>query len=186
VTAPALVNNFFDRLPAVSSTPGDNKQIRHELVLFDINRYAEIEPLMKENPSAWIDPMRNSESHKFMLTLLSNKNRTDQQIVAASRLPGSSAIDVCDTGLTWPRDVYSLTHVALPFPPDDPVYGGDEAGPSPGIDLGQVALWGEKNVLQVPASAMLRLRYNPFYAYLEQRMLAFMGLETDPEMPCGL
>jgi hypothetical protein len=74
----------------------------------------------------------------------------------------------------------------LPFPPDDPVYGGDEAGPSPGIDLGQVALWGEKNVLQVPASAMLRLRYNPFYAYLEQRMLAFMGLETDPEMPCGL
>jgi alpha-beta hydrolase superfamily lysophospholipase len=185
VTAPALVNNFFDRLPAVSSNPGDNKQIRHELVLFDINRYAEIEPLMKENPSAWIDPMRNSESHKFMLTLLSNKNRTDQQIVAASRMPGSTAVDECDTGLTWPRDVYSLTHVALPFPPDDPVYGGDEAGPSPGIDLGQVALWGEKNVLQVPASAMLRLRYNPFYAYLQQRMLAFMGLETDPETPCG-
>jgi alpha-beta hydrolase superfamily lysophospholipase len=186
VTAPALVNNFFDRLPAISSMPGDNKQIRHELVLFDINRYAGIELLMKENPSAWIDPLRNSESHKFMVTLLSNKNRTDQQIVAASRMPGSTAVDVCDTGLTWPRDVYSLTHVALPFPPDDPVYGGDEAGPSPGIDLSQMALRGEKNVLQVPASDMLRLRYNPFHAYLEQRMLAFMGLETDPETPCGL
>ena len=57
VTAPALVNNLFDRLPAISSEQGNSHQIHHELVLFDINRYAEIEPMMKDNPSAWIDPM---------------------------------------------------------------------------------------------------------------------------------
>ena len=25
--------------------------------------------------------------------------------------------------LAWPRNVFSLSHVALPFPPDDPLYG---------------------------------------------------------------
>ncbi|MGB5326793.1 MAG: hypothetical protein WBO58_01090, partial [Gammaproteobacteria bacterium] len=80
--------------------------------------------------------------------------------------------------------VYSLAHVALPFRPDDPVYGGDAAGPSPGIKLGNLALRGEKKVLQVPASDMLRLRHNPFYVYLEERMLTFIGLETDGQKPC--
>jgi hypothetical protein len=47
-----------------------------------------------------------------------------------------------------------------------------------------MALRGEKNVLLVTATDMLRLRYNPFHAYMEQRMLAFMGLETDPKAPC--
>jgi len=31
-------------------------------------------------------------------------------------------------------------------------------------------------VLKVPADAMLRLRWNPFYPYLEQRVFDFVGL----------
>jgi hypothetical protein len=72
----------------------------------------------------------------------------------------------------------------LPFRPDDPVYGGDEAGPSPGVKLGNLALRGERKVLRIPASAMLRLRYNPFYSYQAQRMLTFIGLETDAQVDC--
>ncbi len=184
VTAPALVHNLFERLPALSSKNDDSRQNQHELVLFDINRNAEIEPLLKENPTAWIDPMLNNEDHKFMFTLMSNRSRKDQHIIAASRIPGSSTIEVCDTDLKWPKGVYSLSHVALPFPPDDPVYGGDEARPSPGIDLGQLALRGERNVLLVPASVMLRLRYNPFHSYMEQRILSFLHLQTDPKISC--
>ena len=184
VTAPALVNNFFDRLPAISSKQGNSQQTHHELVLFDINRYAEIEPLMKDNPSAWINPMLKNDNLKFMLTLMSNENHENEQVIASSRKPGSSAIETCTTALSWPKGVYSLSHVALPIPPDDPVYGGDEAGPSPGIDLGDLALRGEKGVLQVPAADMLRLRYNPFHLYLEQRLLVFMGLERDSDSFC--
>jgi hypothetical protein len=139
---------------------------------------------MVENPSAWIDPMIKRLNHTFMLTLVSNKNQTDREMVALSRMPNSSAVEVCDTDMTWPKDVYSLSHVALPFRPDDPVYGGDEAGPSPGIKLGKLALRGERKVLQVAASEMLRLRYNPFHAYLEQRMLTFIGFETEAPKPC--
>jgi hypothetical protein len=39
-------------------------------------------------------------------------------------------------------------------------------------------------VLRVSAADMLRLRYNPFYSYQEQRMLAFIGLEVDVHEPC--
>jgi len=184
VTAPALVHNLFDRLPVISSGPGSNHPAQHELVLFDINRYAEIEPLLKENPTAWIDPMLKSDSLNFTLTMMSNRSRENEHVVAAIKTPGSVKIETCDTGLSWPRGVYSLSHVALPISPDDPVYGGDKAAPSPGITLGHLALRGEKGVLQIPAADMLRLRYNPFHSYLENRMLVFMGLDYDPDGLC--
>jgi len=128
VTAPALVHNIFDRLPAIPLKRANRHQVNHELVLFDINRYSEIDPLMKENPSAWIDPMIKSDNPKFLLTLLSNKSSDQPHVIAFSRRSGSSKVEECDIGLSWPDDVYSLAHVALPFPPDDPVYGGDKAG----------------------------------------------------------
>ena len=184
VTAAALVDNLFDRLPAISSQQSSSQRIHHELVLFDINRYAEISSLMKENPSAWIEPMRKSDNPHFLLTLMSNESSDNKHVIAASRMPASSTVEKCDTGLLWPEDVYSLSHIALPIPPDDPVYGSDKAESSPGIDLGHVALRGEKGVLQIPAADMLRLRYNPFYSYFQRRTLVFMGLETAPENFC--
>jgi alpha-beta hydrolase superfamily lysophospholipase len=184
VTAPALVHNLFERLPRIALDQNSTSRTLHELVVFDINRFAAIQLLMKENPTAWIDQMRNDLDHKFQFTLVSNKERTNRHMVAASRMPGSPGVEVCDTGLQWPADVYSLSHVALPFPPEDPVYGGQEAGPSPGIDLGLMALRGERDVLQVSASAMLRLRFNPFHSYMEQRILSFVGFESEKESSC--
>jgi alpha-beta hydrolase superfamily lysophospholipase len=184
VTAPALVENLFNRLPAISSDQGSSHQTHHELVLFDLNRYAEVEPLMKDNPSAWINPMLKRNNLQFMLTLMSNENRDNEQLIAYNRKSGSFTVEACTTALSWPKGLYSLSHVALPIPPDDPVYGGAEAGPSPGIAIGSLALRGERGVLQVPASDMLRLRYNPFHGYLEQRMLIFMGLEQDSDIFC--
>ena len=189
VTAPALVNNLFDRLPALSPAQEDSHHMHHELVLFDINRWAEIDPLMNENPSAWIDPMRKDENLGFILTLMTNQshaqNHERKQVFAVSRMPGSSEPEECDTDLSWPEDVYSLSHVALPIPHDDPVYGGDDAGPSPGISLGDIALRGEKGVLRVPAADMLRIRHNPFDKYFQRRTLVFMGFEPVPDGFCA-
>jgi len=184
VTAPALVDNLFGRLPAVPPKQGKANQLNHELILFDINRFAEIDPLMKSNPSAWIDPMLESDNPNYLLTLLSNSSSEDRSVLAFSRRSGESTVFRCDTGLSWPDDVYSLSHVALPIPPEDPVYGGDEAGPSPGISLGHMSLRGEKGVLLVPAADLLRLRYNPFHAYLRNRTLVFMGFGPDPDGFC--
>ena len=82
-----------------------------------------------------------------------------------------------DTGMEWPQGIYSLSHVALPFPESDALYGGESAEQSPGIQIGNTLARGERGVLQIPASTMLRLRWNPFYGYLERRLFAFLELE---------
>ena len=43
------------------------------------------------------------------------------------------------------------------------------------LQIGKLALRGERGVLQIPAADMLRLRWNPFYSYMEQRLLEFTG-----------
>ena len=57
----------------------------------------------------------------------------------------------------------SLSHVALPFAPGDPVYGAEPSTPSPGVHLGNLAWRGEKGVLKASPTALLRLRWKPFY-----------------------
>jgi len=185
VTAPALVHNLFERLPAISPVSSDGSRNHHELVLFDINRWAQIDTLMNQNPSAWLEPMVKNPQKHFWLTLVSNKSRDEKHVIAYSRSPGLEDVETCDTGLAWPKEVYSLSHVALPFAPDDPVYGGDLAGPSPGIELGNISMRGEKGVLQLPAADQLRLRYNPFFRYVEHRVLVFMGFEPNTDTFCS-
>jgi hypothetical protein len=55
--------------------------------------------------------------------------------------------------------------------------------PSPGVALGSLALRGERGVLKISPAAMLRLRWNPFYPYLEARTLEFLGLDQDTQSP---
>jgi alpha-beta hydrolase superfamily lysophospholipase len=183
ITAPALVQNFFARLPAHTAAQNDARH-GHELVLFDINRDADIHSLLKQHPSAWIEPMLFSEEHTFALTLVGNRSDTDRQLDAYSRAPGSALVEVCETGLLWPEGVYSLSHVALPFPPDDPIYGQEKSASSPGVFLGNAALRGERSVLLLPATDLLRLRYNPFHSYMSQRILSFVGLEASANQDC--
>ena len=71
--------------------------------------------------------------------------------------------------------------IALPFPPDDPLYG---IAPSPmGVSLGQLRLLGERGTLRIPASHMVRLRWNPFHQHMTDRVLAFTGL-ADESLDC--
>ena len=97
-------------------------------------------------------------------------------MVALSKQSGSH--DSTRTNLTyeWPSSLYSLSHVALPFTPQDPVYGGAEAKPSPGIQLGNVDIRGERGILRVSGTDFLRLRWNPFYGIIESRIFDFMEL----------
>ena len=166
VTAPALVAGLFDRLPAG----------QHELVLFDINRFTEIEPILISNPTAWTDSMLEGRQHGYSITLLTNKGQHSKKIVVRERRARKDATTECELDVEWPRGVYSLSHVALPFPPDDPLYGVVEVAGYEGIRLGNVALRGERGVLQVAEADLMRLRWNPFYAYQEQRILGFLGL----------
>jgi len=161
VSAPVLVSGLFDRLTENGS----------ELVLFDVDRSRRIEPIMKGDPKSWLDAMLADVSKSFVITVLANETPDTQRVVIRRRAQKGSAIEMTRTSLAWPDTVYSLSHVALPFSPEDPVYGGPDAGTSPGIQIGNIALRGEKGVLQVSGTDMLRLRWNPFYSYVEQRVV---------------
>lgn len=166
VSAQALVDGLFDRLPM-----GER-----ELVVFDINHVAAMEQILQGDPSAPLDALRQNPGRAFTLSVVTNAGPRSHKVLVHVSRPGEVTADVLDPGLAWPEDIYSLSHVALPFSPEDPLYGGEPAEPSPGIRLGDLALRGERGVLQIPASDLLRLRWNPFYPYVESRVLAFMGL----------
>jgi len=173
VSAPALINGLFNRL-----SPGE-----HELVLFDINRNADMDSIFKWTPDAMIEALQKKPERSYTLTLVGNEHPHSAKVLALTRSPGQTTPSEKDLNLFWPKELYSLSHIALPFPPGDPLYGGYPESKSPGIHLGGVALRGERGALRIPAAEMLRLRWNPFYPYLEDKVLAFFSLDAVPVPP---
>jgi len=161
VSARALVLELFEKLPDGG----------HELVAFDINRIAIVEQMLKSDPKENIDMIMNNKNNHFTFSLVTNDNENSEQVSVHTRKSGQTDITRTDINLSWPADVFSLGHIALPFPVEDPLYGANQQKSDPGLQLGNFAIRGEKGMLQVPASAMLRIHWNPFYPYLEQRVL---------------
>jgi len=77
-------------------------------------------------------------------------------------------------------ELVSLSHVALPIPLDDPLYGQHFAQNSGLVFLGDLAVRGEQGLLKIPAEWLLRLRYNPFYTYLQKRVLQWVDNDEAP------
>ncbi len=167
VTAPDLVKHLLARLPSAGN----------ELVLFDINRRAGIEPMLKQDPGAVFGPMLKERNLGFDLTLVTNASVDSTDVVARHKRHGDSTVTTTAAVGQWPQGVYSLAHIALPFSPQDPLYGGPDAAESPGLQLGNVALRGERGVLRVAGGVLLRMHWNPFYEHVENRVVAFMGLK---------
>jgi hypothetical protein len=131
--------------------------------------------------------LQQNPGKTFTLSLVTNKSADSREVRFVSQPLGQNEAVNMDLGLSWPEDVYSLTHIALPFPPDDPLYGAarDSGKSDVHIHLGDIALRGERGVLQVPAAEMLRLRWNPFYPFLEQKVIEFFKLETPGKPPAA-
>lgn len=92
-----------------------------------------------------------------------------------SVLPGEREIIEEPTGLEYPPDVFSLSHIAVPFPINDPLYGlQPDESEFYGIRLGTLALHGERAALLVSLDQLARVGSNPFSPYLEKRTLAWL------------
>jgi len=170
VSTPAVVKALFARLAPEG----------HALVAFAINRNTKIEPLLSP---AWTTEDRallDGPPLPFDFTVIgnvdSNPDPQGEPVVAYHRAAGGGVTVNLPTGLRWPHETYSLSHVALPFRPDDPVYG---ATPPPApwkfMFLGNVALYGERGVLSVSPGGFARLRYNPFFPYVETRLGEYLA-----------
>jgi len=72
--------------------------------------------------------------------------------------------------------VFSLSHIALPFPVSDGLYGLEpDPAEQVGVHLGTLGMRGERGVLEVGMDALMRITSNPFFPYLIERVEAGIG-----------
>ena len=165
VTIDAVVDDLLGRLAPH----------RHELVLFDINRFAAKSKLLIADPGPLTGRLMADDGLPFSVTFVTNESEETRTVVVRRKAPYSAdASDPEPFDLTWPTGVMSLSHVALPFPPDDPLYGRHPPEEEDVIFLGEMALRGERGLVALPADWLLRMRYNPFYELVERRVLAWV------------
>jgi hypothetical protein len=143
-------------------------------VLFDIDRSAHMEPFLAYDPVEDIKQLFADSQLPFTTTLLTNIEPDTQEIYARHRLAGPTKVAGEQIDLAWPDGIYSLSHSALPFPPDDPVNGEKAPKDRQLVYLGRKDLRGERGLFIMPATELLRLSYNPFYSYLEKRVVDFL------------
>jgi alpha-beta hydrolase superfamily lysophospholipase len=166
VSTRAVVTGLFDQLPANGS----------ELVVFDINQAASFRPLFK--PSSWTatSALLPVAQRRYGVTIIANADAHSFSTVAKITPAGSTRETVVPLVQAWPQDVYSLSHIAVPFPPDDDLYGREPGVKNRyGISLGTIALWGETSVLSVGKEALMRVTSNPFYDYMQERINSRIG-----------
>lgn len=163
VLANAVVTGLFERLP-----PGKG----HELIVFDVNRYFEAQGLIAK--AIDLERLIAGPTKAYTVGMVTNRDAASFDAVLRSRPAGAESVIATELGLSWPDEVYSLSHIALPFSPDDPLYGDDPLSENPGIRLGRLALHGENGALSIPPAMMTRQRWNPFHAFMAQRIAEFV------------
>ncbi len=157
-----IMTRLYDRLPANGS----------ELVLFDVNRAGVLEFFVGPQHDAFLKRLVEQGPSDYAVTLISNQESGSGIVGAKSRRAHSSAIEYQELGYEWPENLYSLSHVALPFPPEDQIYGyAPILGEVDFPQLGRAQMVGESGAMIFPASLFTRVRSNPFHGYMEHRMI---------------
>jgi alpha-beta hydrolase superfamily lysophospholipase len=174
VSTRAIISDLYMQLPANGS----------ELVLFDINRNTKLSLLMRVTASAAPERLLPDPPRRFRTTVITNSSPDSSNVVERVVEAGSTSAGYRPLGLSYPDNVFSLSHVALPFPIDDPLYGmvPDPAEPY-GITLGSIAARGERGGLIVSMDSLSRMSSNPFFPYLVKRIDAFIAPTSEPVVP---
>jgi hypothetical protein len=113
VTTRAVVSALYVNLFANGS----------ELVLFDINRAAKLSPLLRTSTETMLTRILPAPPRRFRTTIITNADPGSPEVVAQVTEAGATTTQTRPLGLSYPFDMYSLSHVALPFPASDPLYG---------------------------------------------------------------
>jgi len=142
----------------------------HELTLFDVNQKTLAANFLNDTNQDILKKLMQSGSLPYKLTVITNKNASTIETVAKQKKPFSPELKETELFLSWPKGVYSLSHISLLFPPDDPLYGTEPAKTTndPNLNLGNIEIRGEPALLKIPVGRFMRLRCNPFFDYINQ------------------
>jgi alpha-beta hydrolase superfamily lysophospholipase len=161
VSTRAIIAALYEQLPSNGS----------ELVLFDLNRSAKFGQLLRTASDTALTRLLPAPPRLFRATIIANANPDSGEVVERVTEAGALEEQSRALGLSYPPGVYSLSHVALPFPMSDSLYGmqPDQAD-NFGVNLGAVAPRGERDTLIVSLDALLRMSSNPFFPYMIERI----------------
>ena len=159
VLTSAVVDTLYAKVPANGS----------ELVLFDRNHASETRSLIRPGNADLPNTLLPPAPRNYNVTIVTNEGApvVQARVVAA----GSNEQSVVALTAQFPADTFSLSHVALPFPPDDALYGSQPTNAeSFGVHLGTVAVRGERGALIVSTDTLMRASSNPFFDYMLGRI----------------
>jgi alpha-beta hydrolase superfamily lysophospholipase len=172
VSTSAIVSALYNRLPSNGS----------ELVLFDVNRTVKFGFLLRDSADTALTRLLPTGIRSFRVTIITNADGGNSEAVARTTEAGVASEHTRALGLTYPTGLYSLSHVALPFPMNDTLYG---LTPDPtenfGVNLGALAPRGERNVLIASLDSLLRVASNPFFPYMIERIEEGIDSRSDGE-----
>jgi alpha-beta hydrolase superfamily lysophospholipase len=170
VSTPAVLSALYAYLPANGS----------ELVLFDINRAAKIGGLLSTASSQALTRLMPPLPELYRLTIIANSAAPDGSVEERAIEPGAVAQSVRTLDLIYPPQIFSISHVAIPFPVDDPLYGiaPTPGAPEYGISLGAITARGERGTLIINFDSLSRIASNPFFPYVVARIE--QGIATLP------
>ena len=170
VSTETVVDSLLGRLPDHGN----------KLVLFDINRSRVAPSLLVSDVERSPERLMRRGSLPFSIWLIGNDEASSAGVAASYQPPFASEVSTTvDLDLEWPAGAISLSHVALAIPPDDPLYGRVPPADTGRLYLGQEAIRGERGLLRVPEEWLFRMRYNPFYSFLEAQLLEWLDT-TEP------
>ena len=161
VSTRSIITALYQQLPNNGS----------ELVLFDLNRNAKLGVLMRTSASTMLNRIVPDPPRAFRTTIITNANPDSDEVMERVTEAGATEEQTRALGLSYPKGVFSLSHVAVPFPLSDSLYG---MHPEPfdeyGISLGAVAPRGERGTLIVSLDSLVRMSSNPFFPYMLERI----------------
>ena len=161
VSTRAVVEALYENLPTNGS----------ELVLFDMNRSPVFRMVLRTADDVEFSRLLPAGPRRYRTAILSNAGLETRAISERVVEAGAAVERSRPLALEFPKGVFSLSHIALPFPIDDGLYGLD---PDPaedfGIRPGSIGLRGEQGALILGLDSLMRMSSNPFFPYQAERI----------------
>ena len=180
LTFQSVVDNTVSSAAVISQLYERIENPLNEIVIYDVNRNSTVLSLMRSAPDDPIEIFTDSAPHDYAVTIVRTARPEGFDINVATLAANATEFSIAPSDLSWPIGIFSLSHIALPFSPMDPLYG-DGSTPSAneaGVVLGAIAPRGEAGVLLLTPDYFLRTRYNPFHAFQVAYAVEWLDRQT--------
>ncbi|MFJ5159823.1 alpha/beta hydrolase [Pantoea sp. NPDC088449] len=176
VSTRAVVNAFYRYLP-------DNGS---ELVMFDINQAANLRALFRPALYSAANSLLPPAPRRYTSTVITNASPNTYDTVARITPAEETQERVRSLHAAWPQDTYSLSHIALPFPLSDSLYGREPSERNRyGISFGTISLRGETASLIVGLDTLMRNTSNPFFDFMMLQIKGRIDCSSQADVqPC--